>query len=1118
MRWLQLPLTCALTLMVWAETPLQCRADEDPPLPDASAQVAREIQGLKRPAGLKIELFAAEPQLGNPVALTVDEKGRVFVAEEYRFNRGTEENRTSSWLLEDDLQIRTIEDRLTMFRRHASHYADGMNWFTKYSDKIRLLEDRNGDGRADYSSEFARFGEPLDGLAAGVLARRGDIYATCIPNLWRFRDPGNTGKATEREKVLTGFGVNAAYLGHDLHGLTWGPDGKLYFSVGDRGYNIVTKEGQTISDVRTGSVFRCNPDGTELEAIFRGLRNPQELVFDQYGNLFAGDNNCDQGDASRLMYIVDGGDGGWRMEYQSLKRPYLTGPWLTERMWETEHATQPAFLLPPAGPIGTGPSGFAYYPGTGLPDKFRNHFFLCNFTGNGGIETFTVEPNGAGFRLTNPGDFLKPLLASDLEFGYDGKIYVSHFGNLIWKGGNGGGRVYTLFDPQKIQSDEVKQVRELFAKGFDNRTTEELGQLLEHADQRVRREAQFSLAERLRKIPEDKQVLIALSHALLPDKPLTTRMHALWAFGQIAREDGAARDAIAKQLKDTDPEIRANAARLVGSCQMFRVVSQLVPLLKDSSPRVRMWSAISLGKLNHVPAVPELIALLAESGDDAYVRHGAVMGLIGCSQPAELHQYERDSRRNVRLGVLLAERRRKDPHLALFLQDSDPLIATEAARAINDLQITGAYSELARSLRRILATGPALVPDAFLRRAINANFRLGGDENARLILALALDARCNEAMRSEAISALSEWEKPSPRDRVDGFWRPLPPRSAEPVRELVRLRLNELLACRGSADLQTQIVRFVASLNLGMGDESFTAWVRDGQKHPATRVAALRYLSQRPGDQIAPLLKEALAGSEPLLRAEARDLLVDRDPNSAYPELEKALDSSESPVIERQRALASLSRMSDSRAGAKLLDWMTKLADDKAPPELKLDINRAVRGSQSKPPINWQSLEERRRKRDEPPGDPLGRYRISLYGGNPENGRALFAGSGRVQCTRCHKVGNEGGVAGPDLSKVATRHTPEALLESLILPDNKIAPGYGSIAVSLISGKVLAGTIKKESPSAITLETSDGKQVEIPLSEIEERTAPKSAMPAVSPDDLNLRDFRDLMAYLTSLK
>ncbi|HND56185.1 MAG TPA: PQQ-dependent sugar dehydrogenase, partial [Pirellulaceae bacterium] len=297
-----------------APRPTDARPLTADPLPDGTVAAERQIAALRMPAGMRVELFAAEPKLGNPVAIGLDERNRVFVAEEYRFNRGTEENRTRSFLLDDDLQARTLDDRRNMYRKHLDRFTGGWEWFTRYTDQIRLLEDTDRDGRADRSTVFDDgFHGVLDGLAAGVMARDGDVWVTCIPHLWRLRDTDGDGRADQRESLLEGFGVNAGFLGHDLHGLVWGPDGRLYFSVGDRGFHVRTREGKIVATPRRGAVFRCWPDGRELEVVHTGLRNPQEIAFDKFGNLFAADNNCDRGDYSRLVYVVDGGDSGWNM-------------------------------------------------------------------------------------------------------------------------------------------------------------------------------------------------------------------------------------------------------------------------------------------------------------------------------------------------------------------------------------------------------------------------------------------------------------------------------------------------------------------------------------------------------------------------------------------------------------------------------------------------------------------------------------------------------------------------------------------------------------------------------------------------------------------------------------
>src|SRR3954466_108128 len=145
------------------------------PLP-ASGEAEAAMKRYQIPPGFKIELFAAEPMLANPVAFSIDEKGRVFVAGTYRhlavgpaykFYEGVFDIRSHMDWLEQDLAARSVEDRVALLRRDL-----GTNFarLTEISEKVRLIEDRNHDGKADFSSVFAEgFNRAADGIGAGVL-------------------------------------------------------------------------------------------------------------------------------------------------------------------------------------------------------------------------------------------------------------------------------------------------------------------------------------------------------------------------------------------------------------------------------------------------------------------------------------------------------------------------------------------------------------------------------------------------------------------------------------------------------------------------------------------------------------------------------------------------------------------------------------------------------------------------------------------------------------------------------------------------------------------------------------------------------------------------------------
>ncbi|HTG44970.1 MAG TPA: PVC-type heme-binding CxxCH protein, partial [Verrucomicrobiae bacterium] len=388
----------------------------------ASDEGERAIKSLQLPAGFKAELFAAEPDLANPVAFDIDRQNRFWVAETFRLHAGVTDIRGKMSWLDEDLASRSVSDRLGMMKRHE---GEQFATYDGNSDRIKLILDTNGDGKADSSSVFAEgFGSAAEGLGAGVLSYNGKVYYTDLPNLWMLEDRDNNGVAERRTALHYGFGVRVGFLGHDLHGLIMGPDGRLYFSIGDRGSNVQV-DGKQVGFPDTGCVFRCNPDGSELEVFAYGLRNPQELAFDQYGNLFTGDNNSDGGDKARIVYVVEGGDSGWRVGFQFLERPNARGPWNSEKMWHPQNETQPEFLIPPIANLSDGPSGFAYYPGTGLPAAYNEHFFLVDFHGarSSGIHSFALKPSGAGFRLEQAEKFIWQALPTDVAFGPEGGIY-----------------------------------------------------------------------------------------------------------------------------------------------------------------------------------------------------------------------------------------------------------------------------------------------------------------------------------------------------------------------------------------------------------------------------------------------------------------------------------------------------------------------------------------------------------------------------------------------------------------------------------------------------------------------------------------------------------------------
>ena len=575
-------------------------------LPEMSNELG-PFRGVIHHEGLTGHTWASFPFFENAASLDVDPKGRVFVTEANRFWLGVPDLRGANEMIRDDFQAVTVADRLTMYEKFASHFPEG--WFEKVADRIVRLEDRDGNGAPDHRTLFSdHFKKAEDGIGFSVLAESDAVYFTCIPSVWKMTDADDDGQADTHESIADGFGVRVSFIGHDLHGITRGPDGMLYFSVGDRGYYVTDANGKDHPGSGRGAVFRCESDGSGLEVYAMGLRNPQELAFDDYGNLFTFDNTGDIGDKARMVYVLENSDSGWDMSHQSphhyakildwgeFRPPKAV--WVEEKMFDMWNETQPQWVYPPASHVADGPSGVTYLSGESVPEDLRNNFLLTNYRGDiGRSNTLAIayEPKGAGYAATEVRDLVTGLAAADVEFGNDGRIFFADFG--------GGWSVNTNASVQVLEpkDEAMRKVGAEVAKILAE--PDELSiRHLSHPDIRVRLAAQHHEAA----TQPDKQ---AFWFRFTDEKAtLFERLHSLWGMAEIAREEkqrGSVHweDHLSLFEEGLEvgqhPEIMANTARVLGDLRWKGAREPLMWVLEDEDPtlRVRSLAAIALGRI-----------------------------------------------------------------------------------------------------------------------------------------------------------------------------------------------------------------------------------------------------------------------------------------------------------------------------------------------------------------------------------------------------------------------------------------------------------------------------------------------------------------------------------------
>ncbi len=493
---------------------------------------------------LVFEQIAKEPQIVTPTGLAVDARGRVLVIESH-----------------------------THFR--PKDYAGPP------ADRIRLFEDADGDGRFERVSTFFEGTKMTMGLK---FARDGSLFVATRSALYRLADRDGDGKADDvsPERLPTPIvrlDTPGDYPHNGLSGFAFDSGDRVYFGLGENlgaDYRLIGSDGTTLAGGgEGGNVYRCQPDGSKLERIATGFWNPFGLAFDQFGRLFAVDNDPDSRPPCRLLHIVEGGDYGYRFRNgRKGVHPFTA--------WNGELPG----TLPMIAGTGEAPCGVLSYNANFLPAEYQGMLLVTSW-GDHRIERYRLEPRGASFRSV-----MEPVVVGGEDFrpvgiamAPDGSLYFSDWVDKSYDL-HGKGRVWRLRSREHAPkatspvvstpapaADSTPLVRaEALRHTADPAVKNDLLKALESDDPFLQQAAREGLR---RSLPFTAIVDLAT------DPVPAHRLGALLILRDSGRPD--ARCLVQKFLEDVDPTIRFAAIQWIGEQRLAEYRPQLLQGLSSGT-------------------------------------------------------------------------------------------------------------------------------------------------------------------------------------------------------------------------------------------------------------------------------------------------------------------------------------------------------------------------------------------------------------------------------------------------------------------------------------------------------------------------------------------------------
>ncbi|MEZ6057976.1 MAG: HEAT repeat domain-containing protein [Planctomycetaceae bacterium] len=1022
MRWTD---SLSLTLLFAAvvASPLYAQRDlKEIPIPDPELERATFVL----PEGFEVNLFAADPMIAKPIQMNFDPQGRL-------------------WIVSSEVY---------------PHIEPGK----KPTDKVLVLEDKDGDGVSDVTHVFA------EGLLipTGIEPGDGGAYVGASTELIHFKDTNGDLKADEERVVLSGFGTEDTH--HILHTLRWGPEQRLYMSQSIYIHShIETPWG--VKRLNAGGIWQFRPDSLKLNVFARGLVNTWGTHFDKYGATFATDGAGGEG----INYMIPGG--------------YYVTAYGAERLVRGLNPGSPKHC------------GLEIVYSEHLPDDWRGSAITNDFRGHR-VCRFVLTPDGSGFVSQQQQEVIKSnhpaFRPIDVKIGPDGAIYIADWYNPIIQHGevdfrdprrdHTHGRIWRVTykgkplveRPQLVTASNAELCKQLESPNIFNRT-----------------QAKRVLKERGPEVLDDVKAWLAGIAADHPEKE-RLKLESLWLYVAFDHVD---REALYACLNSPNADVRAAATRIAGDwngrlgyeahespSQHSKVVGLLATRAVDESPRVRLEAIRALAKipdarsiefaaqaLSGPPTIGDVASVdaanIAAPLWDEWLDYSlwlAARELRSAWQPSLIQgdlTFDGDAKQLAFVISAAGSAETVSPLVDMVTQGKLP--AESQPRVLDVIANFAAPQQLRTLFDVAVKTDDAGQRHRFLATLLNAQQSRKAvppgpfDDVARL-----LDSD-DETTRAYAVRLVGAWKLEGHRERI----RDLIANNKAP--QSLRLAAVDGIAYFGDQKAAQQLCAngHGAHDDMRVEQAAVERLIPINPELGAGRTMAM-LRQDVDGSHIGPIMQVILS-KQPAIE-KLTEGLTNYDPSTANP-------------IEKDAAIVALRVINSS---------------GKPQPALADALRKASGVSTGPKPLNDAEMAEM--------------VAFVTANGDPHRGETVYRRA-ELSCIKCHAIGNAGGQIGPNMLSLGATAQLDYIIQSLLDPAAKVKEGFHTVVLVDDDGNQHSGIKLRETGDAVFLRDAEGKEKSVLKSKIEVQSEGVSLMPAGLTDKLTKQELADLTSFLSAL-